>query len=289
MVVGSFFILGIILFFSIYIFFIEPRFYKFRNEIIYSKKIFLKINILHLSDLHLKRKPLWVLKVFLKNIVKKTNGKIDLILITGDFAENEKALTSVKEIVEIFSTIPIYGVIGNHEKYIYSWIHTFKPFVYPPKRKNLEKIISILKDAGVEILKNKIKNIKIKKNKISIYGVEYTDFIDEIPKLDLKKLSFKNFNIFICHSPDILYFLKEKDFKFFDLILTGHTHGGQVSIPGYGPIITRTKFFRHFASGCKKFYNTYLNICKGLGQKHNIRFFCRPEAVLICVIPEKKK
>ncbi len=63
-----------------------------------------------------------------------------------------------------------------------------------------------------------------------------------------------------------------------DLILTGHTHGGQIRIPFYGPVTTKTSIGRRYAAGLHRFGKSILYVSRGIGYSTlPIRLFCPPE------------
>ncbi len=75
-----------------------------------------------------------------------------------------------------------------------------------------------------------------------------------------------------------------------DLLLAGHTHGGQVQLPGWGPLVTLSKVPRSWASGRTELDgNRTLIVSRGVGMERavapRIRFWCRPEVVIIDVLP----
>jgi predicted MPP superfamily phosphohydrolase len=68
-----------------------------------------------------------------------------------------------------------------------------------------------------------------------------------------------------------------------DLLLAGHTHGGQVRLPGYGAIVTNCGIDRARAKGLSTYESSWLHVSPGLGTSPYapIRFACRPEATLL--------
>ena len=80
----------------------------------------------------------------------------------------------------------------------------------------------------------------------------------------------------------------------FDLLLAGHTHGGQIRLPLYGPLVTNCGIERDRASGLHQHpygpgprQRAYLHVSAGLGTSPfaPVRFFCRPEATLLTLVP----
>ena len=76
----------------------------------------------------------------------------------------------------------------------------------------------------------------------------------------------------------------------YDLVLAGHTHGGQVRIPGIGALVTNCGIDRSRARGLSRWgSHTWLNVSAGLGTSPYMpmRFCCRPEATLITLVPRR--
>ena len=87
--------------------------------------------------------------------------------------------------------------------------------------------------------------------------------------------------IVISHSPDFIDAMPER----VDLVLAGHTHGGQVVIPFFGPPRTASRLPRLYAGGLNDYRGTPLHVSRGVGMERGftppVRFLCPPE---ICVL-----
>jgi predicted MPP superfamily phosphohydrolase len=95
-------------------------------------------------------------------------------------------------------------------------------------------------------------------------------------------------NIVMGHRPDFI--LKVNDFPI-DLCLAGHTHGGQIRIPFFGPLVIFSTIPRDWARGYRVVGNTRLNVSAGIGAEHHrglpsIRLNCPPEMTLIHFLPK---
>ena len=96
-------------------------------------------------------------------------------------------------------------------------------------------------------------------------------------------------NIMLGHRPDYIPHVMDLPI---DLCLAGHTHGGQVRLPFYGPIVTSSAVPRAWARGYREAGQTRIHVSAGIGAGHNkglpsIRINCPPEMTLIHVVPEK--
>jgi predicted MPP superfamily phosphohydrolase len=73
----------------------------------------------------------------------------------------------------------------------------------------------------------------------------------------------------------------------FPLLVAGHTHGGQVCVPGYGALVTNCDLPRRMASGLHRYRTSWLHVSAGLGTSPTapVRFACPPEATLLTLVP----
>jgi predicted MPP superfamily phosphohydrolase len=92
------------------------------------------------------------------------------------------------------------------------------------------------------------------------------------------------FGLAVAHSPDPAPELAALGY---DLMVFGHTHGGQVRLPLVGPLVTNSHVPRRIASGLVRMGNAYAHISPGLGTSKYapFRFLCRPEATVLELVP----
>ncbi|MEH7239391.1 metallophosphoesterase [Bacillus sp. JJ1562] len=253
-------------------------FFYFQNNsivtseyIISSDKLPQKFNeykIVQLSDLH--SKSFGNDQSVLVKKVKKL--KPDLIVFTGDLIDSDRydekpSLILMERLVQI---APVYYVTGNHE-----W--------WSGKFNTLE---DKLKSIGVQVIRNTVEEITIGTDKIQIAGIDdpanverakteenFTNAIEEIEGED-------NFQILLSHRPEMLSFYSEDGF---DVVFSGHAHGGQFRIPFVGGLIAPDQgLFPKYTSGKYKSGNTTMVVNRGLGNSIiPIRVFNRPEIVVV--------
>lgn len=179
-----------------------------KNSIIYTElsfgnlpKQFSGMKLFFISDIHQRE--------ISETITEKIKGKVDIIIIGGDLAEEGVPFTRIeKNIKSLVDIAPTYFVWGNND--------------YQIDHLQLEKILI---REGVKILENQ--SIPLKKNDELIYLVGVDDVGHHFDKLtealDGCKQSFK---ILISHNPAIKKQIR--DYHDINLILSGHTHGGQI-------------------------------------------------------------
>lgn len=230
------------------------------------------LKILHLSDLHCKS--------FGKNqkyLIKKIkNINPDIIVFTGDLlnrkSPKEKYINSFILLKELSKTFPIYFTTGNHE---------YKSHSLDETKKNLSSF-------GVHVLINNYEKISIKDTEILIFGLDDVTNSNEsfnkvINTLENIKdvLNNSQLNILLSHRPN---FFKNQSNYNFDLIFSGHAHGGQFRIPfiHQGILMPDQGFFPKLTEGMHKNKNSTLIISRGLGNSgFPFRLFNHPEIVVL--------
>lgn len=216
------------------------------------------ITLVHLSDLHIKR---WgELEEDVISKVKEINP--DFIIITGDFVSHTKGIPLAAKFIDRLSKIaPIYGVMGNND---YTEVGT-------------ELLVDELTKAGLRLLFNESLLITLLNGQsLNLIGID--DIKSAISGMDSALPS-----IALAHSPDMITQLKKYPV---DVLLSGHTHGGQICLPLIGPVITHTKLGRRYAAGLFEFNGTRLYVNRGLGTSLlPARFLARPEIAVISIWP----
>lgn len=243
----------ILLILFVWSFFIEPNLLivkHYKIEALKGRKI------VFVSDFHISKYG----KRRLKRIVKLINKQNpDIVLSGGDFIKGHdgKYTLPIEEQAEILKTLnaPFITVLGNHD----GW--------YDKK-----KVTGVLQESGFTVLENSNTELK----DLYIAGVE--DIQTGNPDINKALGGTKSPVILITHSPDIYYDVK----KPVDLILAGHTHGGQVSFPPFGAPIVPSKYGSKFARRIIKETQNTMIITKGIGTSIlPVRFCSMPEIVVI--------
>jgi len=91
--------------------------------------------------------------------------------------------------------------------------------------------------------------------------------------------------ILLSHSPDQIQWARAREF---DVMLAGHTHGGQIQLPALGPLIGQSRYGVRYCCGVFYVPPTLLHVSRGLSGVQNLRINCRPELtklVLKCGAP----
>jgi len=219
-----------------------------------------------------------------KLIAKIKKQKPDLILLIGDMIDNALATIGTEKLLEgIKGIAPIYYVTGNHE----FW--TGKS----------DEVISLIESCGVNVLRNETRDVVINGIPITLCGTDDPDVIHYSTEDKYKNMQDSNellkvfdeinedsFNILMAHRPERIEEYKKYDF---DLVLSGHAHGGQVRIPLLlnGLFAPDQGWFPKYAGGRYKHDGLTHIVSRGLSISPRLpRIFNPPEVVVVKIIAE---
>lgn len=271
-----------------------------KQEVLTYKKLpsgFNNYKILQLSDLH--SKEFGENNKNLLDAVEKINP--DLILATGDmFTVSDISINmNVEDLVpyQLLSQLaPNYKIIyvsGNHEegKDIiyngddYASRDRSKNNAYNRYRNKLESLgVTFVENSSTNIAlntntntdnnANTNKNTSNNDNFINVYGVYY-ESMEKDEYYQSITLDKTKFNIMLCHDPK--YFDTFANMGF-DLVLSGHVHGGIIRLPLIGGLLSPDRtFFPKYDKGIYKINSSYMNVSAGLGDSIIKRTFNPPE------------
>jgi hypothetical protein len=193
----------------------------------------------------------------------------DMIVITGDFVNLH--LEEVYPLQEAFRGITapngVFGVLGNHDYY----------------SRRIDEVAREIERTGISLLRNRSLTIDRRGDSIHLAGIDDTgrpevaaarfhEVVGDRSKTEPK--------ILLCHRP---YFFKDAASAGFDLVLSGHTHGGQVVFGDVGrDVLAPARLVSPYVSGLYTEGTSQMYISRGLGTVSiPIRFNCPPEITKI--------
>lgn len=256
---------------------IEPSLLQVRRVTIPTPKLTAPLRILHITDIQSPGVGGYEERAFA--IMRGLNA--DLVIFSGDLLQPLDPATFKSEVPKIDKLLrtltPRLGVIAVGGD------------VDPPIRLDLKKGLG-----GMRLLEDKSIQLDTGEGRLNIYGINALeshgdgDFHPEINEW-FAKAPAADFTILIGHAPDYVLGVSKLPI---DLCLAGHTHGGQIRLPLFGPPITFSNIPRNLARGLHTIDRTRLNVSAGLGGEHmegipNIRVNCPPEMTLIELVPAK--
>ncbi len=267
-------------------FFLEPRWYVLRTvKIRQVKKLKHPITILHLSDIHFIKK-IGHKKSFFQRLSMLNP---DLIFVTGDVIDCDDGISTAAQYLSgLRARYGTFLVLGNHDYYDYrTWDNISYHLMLQknsPHRNDAERFVKAMQQIGVKVLVNESVEFNVHGAQVLIGGTD--DPVTQKVEFEqaLRGLSPKTFNILLTHQADALLKLSHGGL---DLVCAGHTHGGQIRIPFFGPIFCDSKLPRRFVSGLHLYKGIHLFVSRGLGAGRHLfpRFACRPEAVMLELLP----
>ena len=218
---------------------------------------FHNFKILHLSDLHLDIDPT------LPNLIieRLQDISFDLCVITGDFRylTHGKYERSMADIEKIRSHLEcregVHAILGNHD------------FI---------EIVPYLEKMDIKVLINESVRVQRDGQSIGLAGVDDPHFygLHDLQR-SVKDIAEEEVKILLAHSPELY---KSAQSLGFDLYLAGHTHGGQICLPGKIPIFLNASCPRKFSSKSWRYKNMHGYTSTGTGSSGiPVRFFCPPE------------
>jgi predicted MPP superfamily phosphohydrolase len=214
--------------------------------------------ILQLSDLHADMNP-----GPMRRLVELLGQmEYDLCVLTGDFRGKtfgpfEEALENMAPLLPHLKG-PVYGVLGNHDTI---------------------RMLPALEEMGIRMLLNECETIERSDQRIHLAGVDDAHYYraDNIEKA-AGQIPPDEFSILLSHTPEIYRQAAHADFS---LILSGHTHGGQICLPGSIPFTLDSVLPRRFGAGAWQYHTMAGYTSVGAGASIvAVRFNCPPEITL---------
>ncbi len=218
--------------------------------------------LLHVTDLHMRRR--WD-PAYDELIARNNADPPDLIVYTGDFLENKhdvrRVMPMIRRLVNsLRSRLGAVTILGNHDG----------DLLGPP----LASLNVTLLDHRRLLLHSASATLEL----IGIAGIERTDF-DPAFVRSLGNKPPRTVRIVLSHYPDLIR--RSRPLQP-DLFLTGHTHGGQICLPGGIPIIRHDSLPANLIGGIHRAYDTWLVANPGLGfSSIPIRLFCPAQVIEI--------
>ncbi|HZZ72399.1 MAG TPA: metallophosphoesterase [Pirellulales bacterium] len=209
-------------------------------------------SIAHVSDWHLKGR---LARSYYEAAVRETNALgCDLIALTGDLFDRAELLSWIPEtFAKLRAPQGVYFIFGNHDV----------------RHDLTEKARAELEAAGLIYLGREARTIAVRGQTILLAGNEQP----WLPQAELPP-STADLRILLAHSPDQFRWARRRQF---DLMLAGHTHGGQVRLPLVGAIYSPSWHGVKYAQGTFYTAPTVLHVTRGIGCEVPLRLNCPPE------------
>jgi uncharacterized protein len=244
---------------------VEPRWLQVsrtRVHVRYLPPALEGLRVAVLTDLHVERGRA---PAILRRAVAATmRARPDLVAITGDLAEGEAGLQEVLDaLMPLSAPLGVFAVPGNHDHRagIAAWHRALAA----------RKAIVDLTNRSTTVRRDGVT--------VCIAGVD--DFIEGSPRLVLPPPERRALTIVLAHSPDQAESCRRR-YDAVDLIVSGHTHGGQVRFPFIGAPVSSAQRPDLYEDGLRRRPWTQVYTSRGLGTTRlPVRFLARPEVAIL--------
>jgi len=244
------------------------------------------LRVLHISDIHMtqKRKQAWLREL--------AGLQPDLVVNTGDNLAHPKAVPSVVQTLGDLLSVPGVFVFGSNDyfgpklknpaNYITNPAH--RTFGQPLPWQDLRAAFT---ERGWLDMTHTRRDVEVAGLRIAAAGVDDPHLKrDRYETIAGPADPTANLRLGLTHSPEPRV-LDRFASDGYQLVMAGHTHGGQLCLPFYGAIVTNCDLDRSRAKGASKWgANTVLHVSAGIGTSPfaPLRFCCRPEATLLTLV-----
>ena len=216
------------------------------------------LRVLHLTDWHFTGTP--GLPFYETAVERAAELDPDLILFSGDLVDRMDLVGWIDQTLgQLDAPLGKFFILGNHD-----WMQ--QP----------EVIRQAVVDSGWTDLASRTVTIAHDGQTIELGGNE-TPWMGTEPTFETDGV-----RIGVMHTPDRLRWAVDQRC---DLVVAGHNHGGQIRVPGLGPLLAPARTGVRYAGGVYQRGRTVLHVGRGLGAMHPLRINCRPEITLLTLVP----
>lgn len=233
------------------------------------------LRIVQLTDFHFQRR---VPVSYVESCVRTANAeRPDLIALTGDYVhKGARYVEAISDLLgELSAPLGVYAVLGNHDHAVRNALGFRR---YPHLH---QKVADSLSRRGIRVLHNELLTIEHGGAQFQISGVDDLWSRRCRPDVALAALDAGLPHVMLAHHPCTIELLGSRRC---DLMLSGHTHGGQVHLAKYGSV-TLSRRMKSYAAGLYSHGQSRLYVNKGVGFGLRIRYNRRPEIAVFELTP----
>jgi hypothetical protein len=189
----------------------------------------------------------------------------DLIVLTGDYVSHSRSYISgcAEVLGDLRARAGVYAVVGNHDLWT-----------------SASAIETAFRKRGIEMLRNTHTRVRTGGDEFTLIGIDDLTLGEDDLQAAVRGVGGKHPKVLLSHNPNIIWQAAEAQI---DLVLSGHTHGGQINLPSWR---RRARRFWPYLRGHGQLGQTQIYVNRGLGTVIvPVRFKCPPEITLIELKP----
>jgi predicted MPP superfamily phosphohydrolase len=268
--------------------FYEPFRFRIQRHRLRGRPGSASLTVLHISDAHMRgdqhRK-----QAFLRSLPKAIGATPDLVVATGDMIDDDSGIDPVLECMALLEArLGRFFVLGSHDYFQSKYRPPTKYFVKKSDlvvvaKTDIGRMTSSLSEQGWIDLTNRTEMLDTAEGRLRMAGVD-DPYLGKERTGHIERAADEAIAIGLVHAPDVV---AEWILNGFDLVVAGHTHGGQVRFPGAGALVTNSSLPTALAAGPTRVGDAWLHVSPGVGSSRfaPIRFLCRPEVTLLELRP----
>lgn len=236
------------------------------------------LRIAHLTDFH--RSSIVSSEYLARCVATAIAERPDMIVMTGDFVT--KRSRCIADLTPLLAPLSaphgVYAILGNHDAYA-----------------GARAVAAAVEASGACLLRNRHQRVEVNGAGLWVAGIDspdheqyrltpmrradwaqvYRRFLDTA----LRGIPRDGFRLLLAHNPDLI---RDAARCGVDLMLSGHTHGGQVRLPFLGATVVPSRYGHRYAAGLFRVEGAALYVSRGLGTvRFPLRFLCRPELAIL--------
>ncbi len=262
-------------------FFVEPHWLEVSHVTFSSPKIERPVRIVFIADFQTDNLSAYEEECLRRALAEEP----DIILFGGDYLQvsRDRWKTLSKETNQLFKDVGlqapqgVFAVQGNVGIY-FPWQLIFAGL----------PVTTVSSTKSFDVAGIRLTCLSMTDSRNPDFQLQKPFYAEADAEPDADRETAATFHVVLGHAPDYAMGRVPAD-----LLLAGHTHGGQVRLPLLGPLMTMSDVPRSWASGITELpHGRRLLVSRGLGMERHcsprIRFLCRPELVVIDLLPEKR-
>ena len=258
-----------------YAFGLEPNWLErtFHRVKLPCKNLTSGVRILQLSDFHAS--PAVPFSLIENSIEMGLETKPDVICLTGDFVTDATPFDAAEYsriLRRLSSAAPVLAIFGNHDGG--RWARSYGGL------KDTTTVQALLRSSDITLLHNRSEVVRVRDQSLRFAGVADLWSGDVDGELAFADVSKEHPAVLLAHNPDTKDALGDRPW---DLMLSGHTHGGQVVLPMLSERFLPVRDKR-FVAGLKPWNGRQVYVTRGVGSIDGVRVNCRPEVTVLDLV-----